>query len=101
MDLHTEEELMMEYLHADPPLHPRRTLDQAYYGALRSTHARDRDQVVYRGTTPQPHECAGMGTCPQCNEDIRKTPRIIMVDQLWIWILDESKHGLCQGKIPS
>ncbi|KAK4235881.1 hypothetical protein C8A03DRAFT_17421 [Achaetomium macrosporum] len=89
MDLHTEEELMMKYLHADPPLHPRRTLDQAYYGALRSTHARDKDQVVYRGTTPQPHECIGMGACPQCNEDIRKTPRIIMVDQLWMWILDE------------
>ena len=94
MDLHTEEQLMVKYLHVQPPLHPRRTLDQAYYGALRSTRTRDRDQVVYRGTTPQPHDCIGMEVCLQCNEDIRKTPRIIMVDQLWLWILDESKHGI-------
>jgi hypothetical protein len=91
MDSHLEEQLMMRYLHAEPPLHPRRTLDQAYYGALRSTGARDRDQVVYRGTTPQPHDCIGMDACPQCNEDIRKTPRIIVVDQLWLWCLDESE----------
>ena len=91
MDTHVEEQLMLKYLHVEPPLQPRRTLDQAYYGALKSTGTRDRDQVVYRGTTPQTHECEGMETCLQCNEDIRKTPRIIMVDQLWLWILDESK----------
>ncbi|KAK4121997.1 hypothetical protein N657DRAFT_576474 [Parathielavia appendiculata] len=89
MDSHVEEQLMIKYLHADPPLHPRRTLDQAYYGALRNTGTRDRDQVVYRGTMPQPHDCIGMDACDQCKEDIRKTPRIIMVDQLWLWILDE------------
>ncbi|KAH6847617.1 hypothetical protein B0I37DRAFT_375478 [Chaetomium sp. MPI-CAGE-AT-0009] len=89
MDSHVEEQLAMQYLHAEPPMHPRRTLDQAYYGALRSTGTRDRDQVVYRGTTPQPHDCIGMDACPQCNEDIRMTPRIIMVDQLWLWVLDE------------
>ncbi|KAK1749788.1 magnesium transport protein cora [Echria macrotheca] len=89
IDFHTEEQLMMKYLHAQPPLHPRRTLDQSYYGALKSTRARDRDQVVYRGTTPEHHDCIGMDACEQCNEDIRKVPRIIMVDQLWLWILDE------------
>ncbi|KAK4182905.1 magnesium transport protein cora [Podospora australis] len=88
MDAHAEEMLMKKYLHAQPPLHPRRTLDQAYYGALRSTRARDRDQVVYRGTTPEPHDCVGMEVCPQCKEDVRKTPRLVMVDQLWMWILD-------------
>lgn len=90
IDSHTEEQLMMRYLHAQPPLHPRRTLDQSYYGALKSTRARDRDQVVYRATRPDPHDCIGMDACQQCNEDIRKVPRIIMVDQLWLWILDES-----------
>ncbi|KAK3312089.1 hypothetical protein B0H66DRAFT_394121 [Apodospora peruviana] len=89
MDLHTEEQLMIKYLHAQPPLHPRRTLDQSYYGALKNTGTRDRDQVVYRGTTPEPHDCIGMESCEQCNEDIRKLPRIVMVDQLWLWILDE------------
>jgi hypothetical protein len=101
MDSHVEEQLTLKYLHAEPPLQPRRTLDQAYYGALRNTGTRDRDQVVYRGTTPQAHECIGMEECPQCNEDIRKTPRIIMVDQLWMWILDESKCISNLGSVPS
>lgn len=96
MDLHTEEELTMTYLHAEPPLQPRRTLDQFYYAGLRSTSARDRDQVVYRGTKPQAHDCAemrvGLDGCSQCNEDIGKTARLTMVDQLWLWILDESKY---------
>ncbi|KAK3380756.1 hypothetical protein B0T24DRAFT_591210 [Lasiosphaeria ovina] len=95
MDLHNEEQLMVKYLFAQPPLHPRRTLDQSYYGALKSTGTRDRDQVVYRGTTFEAHACAGMDTCPQCKEDVRKVPRIIMVDQLWLWILDERTVITC------
>lgn len=35
------------------PLHPRRTLDQAYSWKLRTTRRRDRDQVVYRYTRPR------------------------------------------------
>lgn len=93
MDSHLDEKLMYEYLHADPPLQPRRTLDQSYYGALKSTQARDRDQVVYRATTPTQHVCVKRNPndkCPDCQQDIRKVPRLIMVDQLWMWILDES-----------
>ena len=30
MNSHVDEKLMLEYLHADPPLQPRRTLDQSY-----------------------------------------------------------------------
>ncbi|KAH8883113.1 hypothetical protein GQ53DRAFT_883648 [Thozetella sp. PMI_491] len=90
MEFHVEEQLMAKYLHAPAPLHPRRTLDQSYYGALRNTGTRDRDQVVYRGTTPEPHDCAGTDTCLQCKEDVRKVSRIVMVDQLWLWILDEN-----------
>jgi hypothetical protein len=91
MEFHVEEQLVAQYLHAQPPLHPRRTLDQSYYGALKNTGTRDRDQVVYRATAPEPHEhdpC--WEECVQCREDIRKIPRLIMVDQLWLWILDES-----------
>ncbi len=91
MDFHVEEKLLAKYLHAPAPLHPRRTLDQSYYGGLRNTGTRDRDQVVYRGTTPESHDCVGMEACLQCKEDVRKVPRIIMVDQLWLWILDESE----------
>ena len=50
--------------------HVRRTLDQYAY-AVGETSARDKDQLVYRRSAPE-HE------------------RIFMVDELWLWILDES-----------
>lgn len=94
MDSHPDNQLIYKYLHQEPPLHPRRTLDQSYYGALKNTQARDRDQVVYRATTPQHHGCVKNeqdGKCAQCQDDVRMLPRVIMVDQLWMWILDESR----------
>jgi hypothetical protein len=100
MDFRIEERLIFEYLHAKPPLHPRRTLDQSYYSALKDTGTRDRDQVVYRATTPAGHDCAEIvdeedpyQKCRQCQEDVKKVPRLIMVDQLWLWILDESRRS--------
>ncbi len=47
-----DKKLIQRYINADEPLHPRRTLDQAYYWTLNTTCAdeRDRDQTVYRGT---------------------------------------------------
>jgi hypothetical protein len=95
MDSYDDERMIHKYLHERPPLHPRRTLDQSYYGVLKNTQSRDRDQVVYRATTPMPHDCV-WGKCHGCNQDITKTPRLIMVDQLWLWVLDESKY--CFGK---
>ena len=99
MEFRTEARLIGRYLHGDAPLHPRRTLDQSYYGALKNTGTRDRDQVVYRATTPQQHDCyehidEQTGKCTQCLDDIKKVPRLIMVDQLWLWILDESESFL-------
>lgn len=98
LDFGIEEKLLYEYLHKNPPLHPRRTLDQSHYGALKNTETRDRDQVVYRATSPPTHICEQDPTvtqavkgCKQCQDDIRMVPRLIMVDQLWLWILDESK----------
>jgi hypothetical protein len=97
IDFRIEEKLIHEYLHKKPPLHPRRTLDQSYYGKLKDTATRDRDQVVYRATTPVGHDCQEnidkddrWRKCRQCQEDSRKVPRLIMVDQLWLWVLDES-----------
>ncbi len=127
MSVFRDEQLLKKYLHHNPPLHTRRTLDQSYYWILKSTKARDRDQVVYRGTRmvpdfshtlqqvqeaqeevsrlkfwqkqPEPRgrlewkyhwrETDKHG-CEQCRSEIRKVPRLIMVDQLWMWILDES-----------
>jgi hypothetical protein len=88
-----DEKLHMKYLHAESPLHPRRTLDQSYYKTLRNTKQRDQDQVVFRATTTRCHECfkaSPVDLCTGCNQDIKNIPRIIMVDQLWMWILDES-----------
>ena len=103
----SDQMLIDRYLHEDPPLHPRRTLDQSYYGALFPTQTRDRDQVVYRATAPQHHscdleneikckhgkqfkQCNECKKCIQCQEDVKLVPRVVMVDQLWMWILDES-----------
>lgn len=131
-----DQKLMEQYLFKYPPLHPRRTLDQAYFWRLRDTRFRDRDQVVYRYTNAQfahkrrlqpptdvkndrsriftggtkltSHEHSDgkwvwtrhgqyeqKYGCDQCEEDIRKTSRTIMVDQLWMWILDKDTILTC------
>ena len=75
MDYEADERLLRDHLHQSPPLHIRRTLDQSYFWTLEDTTARDKDQVVYRGTK------AGKNW----------NARVVMVDQLWLWILDERK----------
>lgn len=157
MTNYRDKRLIRQYLHCDPPLHPRRTLDQAYYWTLKTTKLRDRDQVVYRGTTvdrglwhrlvpkKQPRKLRpGTKTqrnktsgrpefefncvernkaskrvllresakahptssnpevddkfCPHCRDNIRKVSRVVMVDQLWMWILDEQTIITCFPK---
>ncbi|RYP64457.1 hypothetical protein DL771_008745 [Monosporascus sp. 5C6A] len=106
--------VLRNYLTEAPPLHPRRTLDQAYYWILDSTRKRDRDQVVYRGTTAKPgdfhtydreadewvehKEFRIEGECDKCRTNIQKLSRVVMVDQLWMWILDESTIITCFPK---
>lgn len=100
IDFRMEESMILEFLHQKPPLHPRRTLDQSYYGKLGHTATRDRDQVVYRATARVDHDCKRnlderyRRKCKQCQEDIKKVPQLIMVDQLWLWILDESMSSI-------
>ncbi|ROV91209.1 hypothetical protein VMCG_09371 [Cytospora schulzeri] len=153
MSNYRDKMFIRQYLHQDPPLHPRRTLDQAYYWTLKTTRTRDRDQVVYRGTKPNPEHSVDPETgqwnclevddlaaeeskrqtqkpdrakknrheshspdiplstlggpsqqaqqpgiakveldeshCIHCRSHIRKVSRLLMVDQLWMWILDE------------
>ena len=137
-----DKKLLENFLHKDPPYHPRRTLDQSYYWTLKTTKARDRDQVVYRSTTLNTelahrleelnpknsvslldkiqskfagpwwiksesgpnlpkvlhwpdHTCDDIHGCDQCKSDIRKVSRLVMVDQLWMWILDERTIITC------
>lgn len=61
---------------SEPPLHIRRTLDQSYFLNLKDTSHRDQDQVVYRATR-LPWYVPG------------NLARAVMVDQLWMWVLDD------------
>lgn len=109
MSNYRDQMFIQKYLNEEPPLHPRRTLDQAYYWTLDNTESRDRDQVVYRATRAmgqsfhrydpenkiwQAHRRqsdkdrdSGEG-CRDCRDHVRKVSRLVMVDQLWLWILD-------------
>ncbi|KAH8679093.1 hypothetical protein BGZ60DRAFT_402512 [Tricladium varicosporioides] len=109
MDAYADEKLIEKYLTSQPPLHYRRTLDQFFYWTLRDTRSRDMDQVVYRETAVRPRllhqehfkkdlEKEKDKVCPQCTENVRKVPRVVMVDQLWMWILDENTIITCFPK---
>jgi hypothetical protein len=73
--------LIAGYLN-ESSLHIRRTLDQFKHHGI-NTEKRDTDQVVYR-------YCKGH---PSRYEDPESRLKIFMVDQLWIWILSNSKCG--------
>ena len=110
----TEEKIIWHYL-VEPsnlPLHHRRTLDQYGYPNLRSTKTRDDDQVLYKRTKAnnrrqawaekvsarlkasrrhlrpdrgRVEKSAAEATATLRSEDNSK---VIMVDQLWLWITD-------------
>ncbi|KAF3019773.1 hypothetical protein E8E14_011476 [Neopestalotiopsis sp. 37M] len=106
--------LLERFLMDEAPVHPRRTLDQAFYWTLEQTRSRDRDQVVYRATTakgadfhkykfddqvwPQHSELSNDETCRDCSDNIKKVSRVVMVDQLWMWILDANTIITCFPK---
>ncbi len=77
LDIEPDVRILRDHLYKNPPLHARRTLDQSYYWKLQNTDGRDEDQVVYRET--------------KRGKNISRTSRVIMVDQLWLYILDDSK----------
>lgn len=103
--------LLETYLFDQAALHPRRTLDQAYFSTLKLSDLRDRDQVLYRATTVNrgdihrydhkertwvnhlEHEQGE--ACDKCRDNVRKQSRVIMVDQLWMWILDAQTIITC------
>lgn len=78
-----DEKLLRAHLMTERPVHIRRTLDQSYYWTLKDTSVRDGDQVVFRATSKPDQD--------------HLLPRVVMVDQLWLWILDGSKEVFCDG----
>ncbi|KAI1121764.1 hypothetical protein F5Y10DRAFT_271759 [Nemania abortiva] len=113
MTTYRDRRLLQKYLPEDPPIHPRRTLDQAYYWTLKSTKKRDKDQVLFRGTTvardafhrpdkkeykcPEHADMRGKD-CEVCRNNIRMVSRVVMVDQLWMWVLDAKTLITCFPK---
>jgi hypothetical protein len=68
--------LLISYFWETSPIHDRRTLDQAFYytAPLKDIWERDTDQVLFRYLRDEGK--------PEGSR------RILMVDQLWIWIID-------------
>ncbi|KAK3349281.1 hypothetical protein B0T25DRAFT_238246 [Lasiosphaeria hispida] len=76
------------YLGHERPIHCRRTLDQYRYYMLETTASRDLDQVVYKWAgKQQKSESGGSGLGDKVTK--AKNRPIIMVDQLWLWILPD------------
>ncbi|KAI6821278.1 hypothetical protein KC340_g12907 [Hortaea werneckii] len=70
--------LYQAHLHSE--LHIRRTLDQSFYRTI-DTDARDTDQVIYRYEQELSES--------KQQEDPRDDVKVLMVDQLWMWILGD------------
>ncbi|KAI1323611.1 hypothetical protein F5Y16DRAFT_383366 [Xylariaceae sp. FL0255] len=69
--------LINAYITNNPPLHPRRTLDQFFYHGIDTTE-RDVDQVVYR----------------YCKRHSIER-KVFMVDQLWLWVIGKDLVITC------
>ncbi|KAF9771549.1 hypothetical protein IL306_010812 [Fusarium sp. DS 682] len=113
-----ESQVIWEFLGHDPPLNCRRTLDQFGYPSLRDTRSRDDDQMLYKltkertcapGLGPGLHEqisnsssgSSGSGSRrsktssqdgnEEDSEDAILNGNVLMVDQLWLWVIDSRK----------
>jgi len=76
LDIEPDLRVVADYLFHNPPLHPRRTLYQSVHYSRVDIPSRDENQVVFR------ESIGGTG--------LFGTLRLLMVDQLWLYILDES-----------
>lgn len=91
-----EAQLIWQYLGCEPPIHFRRTLDQFGYPNLRSTVARDDDQMLWKRTRKPARLDAQLRDYLEAADDDTEDPHrtefmdgnVLMVDQLWIWIVD-------------
>ncbi|KAK8016875.1 hypothetical protein PG993_015064 [Apiospora rasikravindrae] len=100
--------VIQKYLMSSKPLHPRRTLGQSYHWTLKDGEDDSQKQVLYRASKPRAfplhhpgsgtwpeHAFALTGDCEKCREDSHKFASIVMVDQLWMWILDSQTIITC------
>ena len=115
-----EDKLIWQYLNSNRPIHCRRTLDQYGYPSLRNTAVRDADQVLYKQTRGQVqtqeatvrgssmqhisailHASRATGSRPsKVKTVVDSTAKVLMVDQLWLWILDDGKFSYARYNLP-
>ena len=88
-----EAKLIWRYLGSEPPIHLRRTLDQFGYPNLRSTVARDDDQMLWKRTRKVIDLDDEVDDSNLSTRSRKPKPftdgKIIMVDQMWLWIVDQ------------
>ena len=92
-----EAQLIWRYLGCEPPIHFRRTLDQFGYPNLRSTVARDDDQILWKRTRRPARLDDQLREYLKATEDEGPDHEsrefmdgnVLMVDQLWLWIVDQ------------
>ncbi|KAL4812338.1 hypothetical protein BDW67DRAFT_193709 [Aspergillus spinulosporus] len=90
-----ESKLIWKYLGNEPPIHIRRTLDQFGYPNLRSTVARDDDQMLWKRTRKATNIIDELGNSLPLRDrsDLQTSVfvdgKVLMVDQLWLWIVDQ------------
>lgn len=94
--------LIWQHLTSDRPVHCRRTLDQYGYPSLRNTAVRDADQILYKRTKRKSEaessqeppvkeklsSRSSAGPKRRLNGDDDNDAKVLMVDQLWLWIMD-------------
>jgi hypothetical protein len=81
MSCFNDQRIQERYLKKNPPLHPRRSLNQY---SLWSSCKDDADQVVFNVS----HSPAALP--PLYDRGIGES-KLLIVDQLWLWILDGSR----------
>ncbi|GAB1218513.1 hypothetical protein ATERTT37_007769 [Aspergillus terreus] len=89
-----ESKLIWKFLGSEPPIHIRRTLDQYGYPNLRSTVARDDDQMLWKRTKKTINLSDELRNSildkdPSESSNIFIDGKVLMVDQLWLWIVDQ------------
>jgi hypothetical protein len=87
MSTYRDEKLIRQYLYMNPPLHPRRTLTEVCHPTDMS-RGRDRQQIVHKATE-RPLTRGNFAF------QRRRDVRVVMVDQLWMWILDGEAIVTC------
>ena len=94
--------LIWQHLTSERPVHCRRTLDQYGYPSLRNTAVRDADQILYKRTKrkseagssqeppikEKPSSRSSVGQKHRSSGNDDNAAKVLMVDQLWLWIMD-------------